>query len=49
MIGAKMIADKKWFEKGVKNMEEFDAKYFLEELNQQGLPWEMIELNPEEV
>jgi saccharopine dehydrogenase-like NADP-dependent oxidoreductase len=25
-------------------MEEFDAKFFLEELNQQGLPWEMIEL-----
>jgi saccharopine dehydrogenase (NAD+, L-lysine-forming) len=48
MIGAKMIADKKWFKEGVHNMEEFDAKPFLEELNKQGLPWEIIELNPEE-
>jgi len=42
-----MIADKKWYSEGVHNMEEFDAKLFLEELNQQGLPWEMIELVPD--
>ncbi len=48
MIGAKMIADKKWYKEGVHNMEEFDAKPFLDELNIQGLPWEMIELDTKE-
>jgi saccharopine dehydrogenase (NAD+, L-lysine-forming) len=47
MIGAKMIADKKWYAEGVHNMEEFDAKPFLDELNKQGLPWEMRELEIE--
>lgn len=48
MIGAKLMLEKKWYKEGVHNMEEFDAKLFLEELNKQGLPWEMIELNPED-
>ena len=48
MIGAKMILEKKWKDKGVYNMENFDAKPFMEELNQQGLPWKIIEINPDE-
>ena len=44
MIGAKMIATKTWFSKGVKNMEEFDAKPFMYALNKHGLPWFIKEL-----
>ena len=48
MIGAKMIALGKWSGKGVFNMEEFDAKPFMDELNKQGLPWKIIEMKPGE-
>ncbi|MCR8700139.1 saccharopine dehydrogenase family protein [Campylobacter ureolyticus] len=48
MIGAKMIAQGKWSGKGVFNMEEFDAKPFMDELNKQGLPWNIIEMKPGE-
>ena len=48
MIGAKMILEKKWSGKGVFNMEQFDAKPFMNELNIQGLPWKIIEMKPEE-
>lgn len=48
MIGAKMILEKKWVGKGVFNMEQFDAKPFMDELNVQGLPWKIIEMKPEE-
>lgn len=48
MIGSMMIAKGKWNGKGVFNMEEFDAKPFMDELNKQGLPWEIIEMNPNE-
>jgi saccharopine dehydrogenase (NAD+, L-lysine-forming) len=48
MIGAKMVMEGKWSGKGVFNMEEFDAKLFMDELNKQGLPWEIIEMNPDE-
>ena len=44
MIGAKMILEKKWTGNGVFNMEEFDPKPFMEELNKQGLPWKILEL-----
>jgi len=47
MIGAKMIATKEWFEKGVKNMEEFDPMPFLYELNKNGLPYFVVELPTE--
>lgn len=47
MIGAKMVASKTWNGKGVFNMEEFDAKPFMDELNKNGLPWEILELDPE--
>ncbi|MBQ7271917.1 MAG: saccharopine dehydrogenase family protein, partial [Campylobacter sp.] len=48
MIGSMMIATGKWSGKGVFNMEEFDAKPFMDELNRQGLPWEIIEMDPNE-
>ena len=47
MIGAKMVATKTWFEPGVKNMEEFDAKPFMYALNKHGLPWFVQELPTE--
>lgn len=46
MIGAKLIAKGIWSGVGVKNMEEFDAKPFMEELNTQGLPWRILEMEP---
>lgn len=48
MIGAKMMLEGKWAGKGVFNMEQFDAKLFMDELNTQGLPWKIIEMKPEE-
>ena len=44
MIGAKLILEGKWNGKGVFNMEEFDPDPFMEELNRQGLPWKLIEV-----
>ncbi|MGC6367438.1 MAG: saccharopine dehydrogenase family protein [Candidatus Marinamargulisbacteria bacterium] len=46
MIGAKMILSNQWQGKGVFNMEEFDATPFMDELNQQGLPWKIIDYEP---
>lgn len=45
MIGAKMLLEGKWKKPGVYNVEEFDPDPFMEELNQQGLPW-TEEFNP---
>ena len=45
MIGAKLMLEKKWYKRGVHNMEEFDPDPFMEELNRQGLPWKIMELN----
>ena len=45
MIGAKLMLEKKWYEEGVHNMEEFDPDPFMEELNKQGLPWQVMELD----
>jgi saccharopine dehydrogenase (NAD+, L-lysine-forming) len=44
VIGAKLIVQKKWFKKGVYNLEELDPDPFMEELNNQGLPWKLKEL-----
>ncbi len=44
MIGAKLMLQKKWSGKGVFNMEEFDPDVFMDELNKQGLPWKVKEL-----
>ncbi len=48
MIGAKMILTGAWKGTGVFNMEEFDAKPFMDELNLRGLPWVIKELKSEE-
>jgi len=48
MIGAKLMLEKKWYEPGVHNMEEFDPDPFMEELNRQGLPWKVMELGEDE-
>ena len=48
MIGAKLMLEGKWSGKGVFNMEQFDAKPFMDELNVQGLPWKIIEMQPEQ-
>lgn len=48
MIGSKLVLEGTWSGKGVFNMEEFDAKPFMDELMRQGLPWEIIEMKPNE-
>ncbi len=45
MIGAKLMLEGKWQGKGVFNMEQLDPDPFMEELNKQGLPWKIIELD----
>jgi len=45
MIGAKMIATKEWSGEGVFNIENFDPDPFMDELNKQGLPWTVKELD----
>jgi len=45
MIGAKLMLEGKWQGKGVFNMEQFDPDPFMEELNKQGLPWNVMELD----
>ena len=44
MIGAKMILEGKWKAAGVWNIEQFDPDPFMEDLNQYGLPWTVVEL-----
>ncbi|WP_121627794.1 saccharopine dehydrogenase family protein [Poseidonibacter antarcticus] len=44
MIGTKMIYQGIWDGKGVFNIEEFDAKPFMDELMIQGLPWKILDL-----
>ncbi len=44
MIGSKMLYKGIWDGKGVFNIEEFDAKPFMDELMTQGLPWKILEI-----
>ena len=44
MIGAKMMMQGTWMDKGVFNMEQFDPDPFMEALNQDGLKWFVKEL-----
>lgn len=44
MIGAKMLLENKWMRAGVWNMEQFDPDPFMADLNQYGLPWQVVEL-----
>jgi saccharopine dehydrogenase (NAD+, L-lysine-forming) len=39
-----MIYKGLWDGKGVFNIEEFEAKPFMDELMTQGLPWKIVEL-----
>ena len=43
MIGAAMMLTGKWKGAGVFNMEQLDPAPFMEELNQFGLPWKVID------
>ncbi len=45
VIGAKLMLEKKWVGEGVFNMEQFDPDPFMEEMNIQGLPWKIKELD----
>jgi saccharopine dehydrogenase (NAD+, L-lysine-forming) len=42
MIGAKLFLKGIWKKPGVRNLEEFDPAPFMQELNEQGLPWNDI-------
>ena len=48
MIGAKLMLEGVWEGKGVFNMEQFDPDPFMEELNKQGLPWQIMEMGADE-
>lgn len=48
MIGSMLVATKAWNGQGVFNMEQFDAKPFMDLLNTQGLPWKILEMDPSE-
>lgn len=43
MIGAKMILEGKWQGTGVWNMEQMDPDPFMADLNEYGLPWQVVE------
>ena len=45
MIGTMLMLEKKWFQPGVWNMEQFNPDPFIKLLNQYGLPTKTIELN----
>jgi saccharopine dehydrogenase (NAD+, L-lysine-forming) len=46
MIGSKMVVEGKWREPGVWNVEQLDPDAFLADMNQYGLPWQVVELDP---
>jgi saccharopine dehydrogenase (NAD+, L-lysine-forming) len=46
MIGGKMMLSDKWMQAGVWNMEQLDPDPFMDALNQHGLPWQVVELDP---
>jgi len=43
MIGAKMMLEGKWMKPGVWNIEQLDPDPFMQDMNQHGLPWTVIE------
>ena len=45
IIGCKLMAKKIWWSEGVKNVEEFDAKPFFEEMQKDGLPIKVVEID----
>lgn len=48
MIGAKQILTENWQKPGVWNIEQLDPDAFMADLNQYGLPWQFIDLTPEQ-
>jgi len=44
VIGAKLMVQGIWSGKGVFNMEQLDPDPFMDEMNTQGLPWNVIEM-----
>jgi len=46
MIGAKQMLAGSWKKPGVWNIEQHDPDDFMADLNQHGLPWQVIELPP---
>jgi saccharopine dehydrogenase (NAD+, L-lysine-forming) len=46
MIGAKMILEGKWKKPGVWNMEQHNPDPFMEDLNKYGLPWQVVDIDP---
>lgn len=45
MIGAKMMLEGQWQKAGVWNIEQFDPDPFMADMNQYGLPWQVVELD----
>jgi saccharopine dehydrogenase (NAD+, L-lysine forming) len=45
MIGAKLMLKGIWSGEGVFNMEQMDPDAFMQEMNEQGLPWQIKELD----
>lgn len=45
VIGAKLMVQGIWSGNGVFNMEQMDPDPFMEEMNSQGLPWNVIEMS----
>ncbi len=43
MIGAKLMLEHKWQRPGVWNMEQLDPDPFMADMNQYGLPWQVID------
>ncbi len=43
MIGAKLMIEKTWAKPGVWNIEQLDPDPFMADMNQYGLPWQVIE------
>ncbi len=48
MIGAKQILAGDWRQPGVWNIEQHDPDAFMEDLGSYGLPWQCVELTPEQ-
>ena len=48
MIGAKQLLAGDWRKSGVWNIEQYDPDAFMADLNVHGLPWQFIELTPEQ-
>ncbi|MDE0930340.1 MAG: saccharopine dehydrogenase family protein [Halioglobus sp.] len=46
VIGAKMILEGTWREPGVWNIEQCDPDPFMADMNRYGLPWKVVELDP---